>query len=221
MTLLHELENYQIFAKCFVIHKPFGWSVHNEEPSLHTFLKKSFHSIHFVNRIDRETSGLVVWTEDAHQVEYLQNLLAHPETHKIYRALTSRPRELKLRTWVWDQTLTNQAEGRENPFGHPQKRVTARTEVEILNENKWFLDLMLEIKTGRQHQIRKHCAGHNFPIIGDQRYGRHSLNQKIRETYNEERLFLHAWRLETSVKDLNLHVEALLPQAFTNLISPT
>ncbi len=50
--------------------------------------------------------------------------------------------------------------------------------------------------TGRTHQIRRHCAMHGHPIIGDDRYGDFALNRRLKKEVGARRLFLWAWALE-------------------------
>ena len=219
MVTLEELQQHSLSTSCHVINKPAGWSIHNDEPSLIGFLKKDNPAVHFINRIDQETSGLVFWTERADEVDAWQKFLSDPESSKVYRALTPKPRRLPVRSWTFDQPISPHPEGRKNPFGVKGARVKALTLVEILAENEWFLDLRAEIKTGRQHQVRKHLAGSNLPIVGDGRYGRRGLNEKIKTTYGEDRLFLHSWRFEGVYEGKELKIEAVLPPAFTKLMA--
>jgi tRNA pseudouridine65 synthase len=219
--VLKELEELEFSPGCFLIHKPEGWSVHNDDPSLHKHLLSKGNPIHFVNRIDQETSGLVLWTTHPERVDPLQKTLALTESRKIYRALTPKQRIHLPASWTWDQALTPHAEGRKNPFGIANQRVPAHSEVRLISQTQWFSDLEVTLHSGRQHQIRKHCAGNDLPIIGDSRYGRAGLNEKIKQTYNENRLFLHAWRLQFPYKGENYLVEAELPASFTKLMAPS
>ncbi len=216
MIILKELETHSFTKDCYFTHKPYGWSVHNEEPSLLSHLKKSYTQIHFVNRIDQETSGLVLWTTNSKKVDGLQNLLNDVESHKIYRALTAKPRLPREKNWIWNHKLSPRAEGRNNPYGKENDQVEALSLVEIWAENQWFYDLKIEIKTGRQHQIRKHACGDQLPIVGDSRYGRSGLNKKISETYGEDRLFLHSWIFEADKK--SIQIQADLPDSFIKLM---
>lgn len=202
----------------WILNKPSGMSVHNEEPSLQKALvTHGGQGLHFINRIDRETSGLVVATREASQVADLTNAI-HSRGRKIYRGIVKRPREFALdgevNHWVWTDPLSDKAEGRKNPLGLAKDRVLSETRVRVMSENTWFLDLQFELVTGRQHQIRKHCAFHQMPLLNDSRYGRDALNTKIAEVYGIRRMLLHAFEIDFEYRGRNYRFEAPLPGEF-------
>lgn len=188
-----------------ILDKPSGMSVHNELPSLQNSLRGSFPKIHFVNRLDLDTSGIVVATTQANDVAGLAAALQSAESEKIYSAIVKRPRDEQEffrkqkasdEKWIWTDPITDKAEGRKNPLGLVRDRVEAETHAAVIGRSDFFWELQLRILTGRQHQIRKHCAVHQLPIVGDGRYGREALNQKTSEVYEVSRMMLHAWRIE-------------------------
>ena len=181
----------------YTIHKPAGFSVHNETPSVLEFIQKLGKSDHFVNRLDLETSGLMIIAKDPKYHAPLSESL-HRGT-KTYRALLRG--EIKDSTidsspLIWDRPLTDKSEGRKNPQGTAKDRVPCRTEVRIKRKNKYLSEVFAEIKTGRQHQIRKHAALAGHPIVGDKRYNDPKYNEKIFKMFSSQRLFLHAEKLE-------------------------
>ncbi len=184
----------------YTIHKPAGFSVHNETPSVLEFIKKLGKPDHFVNRLDLETSGLMIIVKDPKYHAPLSESLSHGI--KTYRALLRGEVKDKT-TLVWDRPLTDKSEGRKNPQGATKDRVPCRTEVRILRKNKYLTEVFAEIKTGRQHQIRKHAALANHPIVGDKRYNDPKYNEKIFKMFSSERLFLHAEQLEFQFQSQN------------------
>jgi 23S rRNA-/tRNA-specific pseudouridylate synthase len=66
----------------------------------------------------------------------------------------------------------------------------------MVASNKYFSYLEFNLITGRQHQIRKHTALHNHPLLGDPRYNDPKYNQKMASIYKTDRLFLHCQELE-------------------------
>lgn len=208
-----------------IFSKPSLMSVHNESPSLAEAVKARLSSMHFVNRLDRDTSGLVLATPQASLVQELTQALHQSDSaQKIYRGLVPRPREWddeKARAgWLWQDALSDKAEGRKNPLGLPKDQIAAATQARMLSGNAWFLDLEFLLLTGRQHQIRKHCAFHRIPIVNDDRYGREGLNQKVQQTYQIQRMMLHAWKLNFHWRGKDWHFEAPLPAEFAQLLAP-
>jgi 23S rRNA pseudouridine955/2504/2580 synthase len=85
----------------------------------------------------------------------------------------------------------------------------------ILNRRAVFGDASLlecELKTGRTHQIRVHCAHSGFPILGDDKYGDFALNKQL-PRQGLKRMFLHAWRLSLAhpISGEVMNLEAALP----------
>ena len=98
----------------YVIHKPAGLSVHNKLPSVYEYIKTHKLPEHFVNRLDCETSGLMLISQ---KTEYHTPLsLALSEGAKIYRDLLRG--QIKEQSEIWNKPLTAQAEGRKNPHGY-------------------------------------------------------------------------------------------------------
>ena len=66
----------------------------------------------------------------------------------------------------------------------------------MIQKNKFLTEVDAIIRTGRQHQIRKHAALARHPVVGDKRYNDSAYNEKIFAMYNVKRMFLHARKLE-------------------------
>ncbi len=176
----------------YVIDKPAGLSVHNASPSVSDQLKQLKKPEHFVNRLDLETSGLMIV---AQKPEYHEPLsLALSQGVKTYRTL--------LRGVIDDdkvtcnKPLTDQAEGRKNPQGVSKIRFPCKTDFLVLRTSDYLTEADAIIHTGRQHQIRKHAALMNHAIVGDKRYNEDKYNEKIFKIYNVNRMFLHARKIE-------------------------
>ena len=175
----------------YVINKPAGLSVHNQTPSVHEHLKSLKMPDHFVNRLDLETSGLMLIAQKAEYHEPLS--LALMDGTKIYRALLRG--QIKEQNLIWNKSLTDQAEGRKNPQGISKNRFPCSTEFTSIRTSKYFTEAHLKLNTGRQHQIRKHAALANHAIVGDPRYNDEKYNANIFKIYDIKRMFLHAEKL--------------------------
>jgi 23S rRNA-/tRNA-specific pseudouridylate synthase len=184
-----------------VIYKPEGLSVHNQYPSLSEQLTLAKKALHFINRLDLETSGLMVI---ANRPELHAPLAEDLEKgQKFYRALLRSPWKQNQQELLWSWPLSDKAEGRKNPQGVASDRVKAETKVQIVRSNQYFTEVYLELITGRQHQIRKHSALANHPIVGDPRYNEEKYNTNIQKFYGNKRMLLHAEKLEFIFKNKN------------------
>lgn len=186
--------------------KPEGYSVHNQSPSVVEYLKKASKPVHFVNRLDQETSGLMIVAKKPENHELLAEALEHGQ--KFYRALLrgAWDKPEKNLTWVWP--ISDKAEGRQNPKGISADRQEAQTKVQVLRSNKFFTEVYIELMTGRQHQIRKHAAIAKHPIVGDPRYNDKKYNDNIAKLYGAKRMQLHAEKLEFSFEGKDYSFEA-------------
>jgi len=153
-----------------------------------------------VHRLDRDTSGLLMFarTEDVH--ERLQ--ASWDAVTKTYLAVIEgvpAPRE-----GVVENFLT---EGRDlrvrasNRAGADAKRAVTRYRVVLTGRGYSLVEVTLE--TGRKHQIRVHMAGLGCPVVGDSMY--HA------KTDPAGRLALHAWRLAFDHPVTGQRVELVSP----------
>lgn len=179
-----------------VVSKPSGVSVHNDDDSVAAWLQKQNKPLHFVNRLDRDTSGLMIIALKSELHEPLAHAINNGQ--KIYRALLcgawKTPQTTRLE-WTWP--LTDQAEGYKNVQGDEAGRKNCLSLVELRRNNSYFSEVLVELKTGRQHQIRRHAVLHGQAIAGDNRYGNLKHNQKLAQIYKQNpfRLQLHAEQL--------------------------
>jgi 23S rRNA-/tRNA-specific pseudouridylate synthase len=120
-------------------------------------------------RLDRDTSGIVLFTKHAAANRSLADSFARGSVRKTYRALTRRPRKLPPPSWTVETRLGTVGKGRVASVttgGVPAHTELARLEV-------YPAGLLVEARplTGRKHQIRVHLAEAGLPILGDTAYG--------------------------------------------------
>jgi len=177
-----------------------------------------------VNRLDRQTSGvmLVARTPEVHAA--LQRESARGRIRKEYLAIvTGRPR--RLHGTIALPIGRNQRDRRRmvvDPAGRP-----AETRFEVLATGTNASLLRCELVTGRTHQIRVHLSARGWPIVGDATYGSPSVDL--------DRHALHAWRVSLThpftgapllvtaplPPDLLLVVEREIGRAATSFLNAT
>ncbi len=162
-----------------------------------------------VHRLDKDTSGLVVFAKNDRAMAELQRQFKARQVHKTYLALVhgSPPT---------DEGLIDAAIGRDlrerkrMAVVAEEKGREARTRFHLLRRLGDYSLLAVEPETGRTHQIRVHLAYLGIPVAGDRVYGsRHQPGWLSRQ-------MLHAWRLgirRPSGTEMQVF-EAPLPQDF-------
>lgn len=190
------LEENEFFL---VLVKPTGFSVHNQKPSMVEFLTENKKPLHFVNRLDQDTSGLLLVAQKPEYHTELATCLT--EGRKFYRALLRGSWKSPEKELQADWPLSDKAEGRDNPQGLSTERKACKTIFKLQRTNSYFSEVIAEILTGRQHQIRKHSTLLKQPIVGDSRYGNPKDNERIEKLYGTSRLQLHAEKLQFKFRD--------------------
>jgi tRNA pseudouridine65 synthase len=135
-----------------------------------------------VHRLDRGTSGVLVFALSAESATILGQAFASGGVHKRYLALV---RGVPPETSVIDHPL---------PPGEDRTaaRVPARTTIVRREVFGRYSLIEAQPETGRLHQIRRHCKHIACPIIGDVNYGKGEHNRLFRERFDLHRMFLHA-----------------------------
>jgi tRNA pseudouridine32 synthase/23S rRNA pseudouridine746 synthase/23S rRNA pseudouridine1911/1915/1917 synthase len=124
--------------------------------------------VFIVHRLDRETSGLLVFAKSETAKLRLQG--QWPETEKKYLAVVHG------RCKKASQTITSYlAENKAHVVystSDPAKGKLSHTAFRVLRQSKDFALLEVDLLTGRKNQIRVHLAGIGHPIVGDRKYGK-------------------------------------------------
>ncbi|MCD6015982.1 MAG: pseudouridine synthase, RluA family [Solirubrobacterales bacterium] len=139
-----------------------------------------------VQRLDRDTSGLMVVARDAEAHRRLAAMIKSREVERAYVALIEgRPRS---RSGTIDAPLGRDHRAPERRAVRGRAAREARTHFTVLEALPADTLVEARLETGRTHQVRAHFAAIGHPLAGDPRYGhagRHGL----------ERQFLHSARL--------------------------
>ena len=144
-------------------------------------------NINFANRIDFETSGLVIGCKTLKFLRYISEKIRKNEVHKKYFAIVhngefKNKKDFKIENYL--TTAENRVIVSENPVSRESKKSITyfkyinidklKNQKKILNllgENKDVLLLDIELITGRKHQIRAQLADKGLFIVGDKKYG--------------------------------------------------
>lgn len=144
-------------------------------------LKNKF-QVFIVNRIDKETSGIVMFAKSERIKLLYQNNWNDLVTKRAYLALV----EGKIDC---DGRIENLLYEESNTFVHSSKiGKKAITNYSVIKNNNKYTLLDINIETGRKNQIRVHMSELGHPIVGDKKYG-----SKIDPL---KRMCLHAYELE-------------------------
>lgn len=212
-------------ADVIVLNKPAGVLVHPAGQTktgtlanhlAHYFQqKKEMVTIRPLHRLDRDTTGCVLFAKSAKAQTVLEQELAADNIHRSYEALVvGSSEQLKC---LYPDGCINLPIGR-HP-SKPNQRIvtekgqTAITCFKVSEDLGAYLLLDLELKTGKTHQIRVHLSHIGFPVLGDKMYGTASRLIKHQA--------LHAKHLEfvQPKTGKSIKVDAPRPKEFASAIN--
>lgn len=147
--------------------------------------------IHAVNRLDRDTGGVVLLAKNSHMKALLCDALTLPDAEKTYLALVHGT--MPAEAGVMDAPIArvNETDLRREIRSDGQRAVT---HYRVLGQAEGLSLLALVLETGRTHQIRVHCSSMGCPLLGDRLYGTEASQSRSTELGVDSHL-LHAARL--------------------------
>lgn len=179
---------------------------------LNDYVKRSHRNnrIFVVHRLDRETSGLMMYAKDEMTQHTLRDNWHDIVTDRRYVAIVSGDMERDFGTvesWLTDRKLYVSS----SPVDDGQGKYSVTHYRTIKRANGYSL-LELDLETGRKNQIRVHMSELGHPVVGDERYGSDSNPLG--------RLALHAFKLcfHHPVTGELMEFETPYPAAFKNLM---
>lgn len=148
------------------------------------------------NRLDRNTSGIVVAGKSLPGLQKMGELFKERTIHKYYRCLVQGVirEEQYLKGWLKKDEKTNKVQVSDRPSDSSDQPI--ETEYHPLWTEQGVTLLEVRLITGKTHQIRAHLASEGHPLIGDYKYGDRKLNDSYQKKYGLKSQLLHAYRLE-------------------------
>ena len=168
-----------------------------------------------VHRIDRDTSGLVVFATRAYAQHALKAQFERRQPERAYLAVVAGRPEPAVGSWrdhlVWDYDDLMQLPGRPCASGTKE----CRSDYRVLEQFSGAALIEVRLVTGKRNQIRVQAALHGHPLVGERRY-----TARLKLDIPFERQALHANRLAFSHPDTGrpLRFEAGLPDDLAGLL---
>ncbi len=200
------------------------------EKSLKDMLLEKYGSIFTVHRLDKDTSGLVLFAKNETTHKYLNKIFEERQVEKYYVGvvLGMPPEETGLIDAPIAEHQTNKGMMIVHRRGKP-----SQTGYEVLEANKHFSLVSFQLHTGRTHQIRVHSKNMGHPLACDPLYGDgkpvllSSVKKKFKLSKHDEeerpmisRLALHSYRLKfTDEHGKLMELEAGIPKEFRALMT--
>ena len=196
-----------------------GSKVRTAQSVLEELLRKqgianSKHKPYVVHRLDRDTSGVMMFALTEQAQEKIMNSWHQMVTERLYHAVAeiSRGAEPLPESGLIDDPLAQNAhnvgfvpkKGDKDHSGHDFKTVAARTHYKMILQGPTHILFELSLDTGKKNQIRAHLAAHGYPIAGDEEHRAH--------TDPFHRLCLHARTLEFDHPFTGEHLKFEVPE---------
>ena len=227
LNIIYEDDNF------IAINKPAGLlSIPDRmqsEPSLKDLLLKKYGSIFTVHRLDKDTSGIIIFAKNEQTHKYFSQLFEGRNIEKYYVGVViGMPTES---SGLIEAPISELPLQKGTMCIHRNGKPSS-TSYEVMESNKHFSLLSFQLHTGRTHQIRVHSKSIGHPLACDPIYGdgkpvllsNVKKNFKLSKHEDEERpminrLALHSYKLIfNDENDKHFELIAEVPKQFTALM---
>ncbi len=177
---------------------------------LRRFKHEPHHRLRIVHRLDKETSGLVVFarTVDAERGLGMQ-FRKHTVTRRYLAVVPGRVTSQTIRSYL----VRDRGDGKRGSWDNPKVGKEAITHVEVIETFADFTLLSCRLETGRTHQIRIHLSELGHPVCGERVYRLKEKGVDVPDNSGAPRLALHATELgfQHPITTEPMHWEMPLP----------
>lgn len=194
-----------------IVNKPAGILTQKSKPSDHSINDEILHYListgalskhrlqmftpSVANRLDRNTSGLVLAGKTLAGQQFLSEVLRTRDARKTYHCvvLGEVSEEATKKAYLTKDPATNLVTIHATEYPGSKE---IRTRFRPIKTNGSITLLEVDLLTGRTHQIRAHMAYLGHPVIGDVKYGDDAANARYRQEKGVRRQLLHSYRIQ-------------------------
>ena len=178
---------------------------HPDLPCAIHLLQESQGQLWVVHRLDKETSGVLLFARNAYTHKFLNEQFQNRQVQKIYRAIIAGTPDwdrqaidlpLKVNGDRKHRTRVNMADSK-----------PAQTDITVMTRFPGYTLIEARPHTGYTHQIRAHLAAMGFPIVCDPLYDQHALDH----AHILSRLGLHAFQISFLLPDSTVPMTLIAP----------
>jgi 23S rRNA pseudouridine1911/1915/1917 synthase len=173
--------------------------------------------LRIVQRLDKETSGLIVFARTVGA----ERALGHDfRAHKVFRRYLALVAGAPAPQRIASRLVRDRGDGRRGSTSLPGLGKEAVTQIAVVERLPGYSLLSCRLETGRTHQIRIHLAELGHPVCGERVYGREIGGPKLPDRSGAPRLALHAAELGLvhPVSGQSLHWSMPLPADLQDLL---
>ena len=157
------------------------------------------------HRLDRNTSGLVIYAKNPKSLDILNKKIENHEILKYYKCTVIGildKKEATLKAYLFKDSKQSIVYISDTPKAGYREIITS---YKVINENKQdnLSGLEVQLHTGRTHQIRAHLAHIGHPILGDGKYGDNEVNKKFKKNKQELCAYKLIFNFKTDAEILN------------------
>jgi 23S rRNA pseudouridine1911/1915/1917 synthase len=168
-----------------------------------------------VHRLDKDTSGVLLFAKDEKTLSFLQNEILEQRTKKRYITLAwkiVKKDSEEIKTFIVRSPKDRRKQKADTSANGKREAITI---YKVIKRFKNYTLLEVEIKTGRKHQIRCHLAFIGHPVVGDKLY----CFKDQKDPPETKRQLLHSELLEIETPTGKKTFKANLPEDFKNIIN--
>lgn len=146
------------------------------------------------NRLDRNTSGLVVAGKSLAGLQHMSALFKDRTIHKYYQCVV-KGRIIEKQT-IQGFLIKEEASNQVTIYKeHKAGSVPIVTKYEPMEYFEGYTRLKVTLITGRTHQIRAHLSSMGHPIVGDHKYGNSKVNEEAKRLFHIKSQLLHSYQI--------------------------